>query len=79
VTLRRSGNGVSLGPVRSQTATGADGSVLDAEAFQRMISLERKRTERSRKPFVLMLLDMGSCLPSAKSFPHSRWPPEKPM
>jgi lipopolysaccharide/colanic/teichoic acid biosynthesis glycosyltransferase len=67
VTLRRSGNGVSLGPVRSQTATGADGSVLDAEAFQRMISLERKRTERSRKPFVLMLLDMGSCLPSDKN------------
>jgi lipopolysaccharide/colanic/teichoic acid biosynthesis glycosyltransferase len=67
VTLRRSGNGVSLGPIRSQTATGADGSVLDAEAFQRMISLERKRTERSRKPFVLMLLDMGSCLPSDKN------------
>ena len=67
MTLRRSGNGVSLGPVRSQTATGADGSVLDAEAFQRMISLERKRTERSRKPFVLMLLDMGSCLPSDKN------------
>jgi lipopolysaccharide/colanic/teichoic acid biosynthesis glycosyltransferase len=67
VTLRRSSNGVSLGPVRSQTATGADGSVLDAEAFQRMISLERKRTERSRKPFVLMLLDMGSCLPSDKN------------
>jgi lipopolysaccharide/colanic/teichoic acid biosynthesis glycosyltransferase len=67
VTLRRSGNGVSLGPVRSQTATEADGSVLDAEAFQRMISLERKRTERSRKPFVLMLLDMGNCLPSDKN------------
>lgn len=67
MTLRRSGNGVSLGPVRSQTATGADGSVLHAEAFQRMISLERKRTERSRKPFVLMLLDMGSCLPSDKN------------
>jgi exopolysaccharide biosynthesis polyprenyl glycosylphosphotransferase len=29
-----------------------------------MISLERKRTERSRKPFVLMLLDMGSDLRS---------------
>ena len=67
MTLRRSGNFGSLGPVRSQTATQADGSVLDAEAFQRMISLERKRTERSRKPFVLMLLDMGSCLSSGNN------------
>src|SRR5271170_4024119 len=29
-----------------------------------MISLERRRTERSRKPFLLMLLDMGDHLPS---------------
>jgi lipopolysaccharide/colanic/teichoic acid biosynthesis glycosyltransferase len=29
-----------------------------------MISLERKRTERSRKPFLLMLLDMGNGLRS---------------
>ena len=28
-----------------------------------MISLERRRTERSRKPFLLMLLDMGEHLP----------------
>jgi len=35
-------------------------SVLSEEAFRRMISLERKRTERSHKPFLLMLLDMGA-------------------
>jgi lipopolysaccharide/colanic/teichoic acid biosynthesis glycosyltransferase len=64
VTLRRSGNGINLGLLPPQPATGADLNVLDAEAFQRMISLERKRAERSGKPFVLMLLDMGSCLPS---------------
>jgi lipopolysaccharide/colanic/teichoic acid biosynthesis glycosyltransferase len=64
VALRHSGSSVSLGLVSSQPATVTDHSVLDAEAFQRMISLERKRTERSRKPFVLMLLDMGGCLPS---------------
>ncbi len=29
------------------------------EAFHRMISIERRRTSRSRKSFVLMLLDMG--------------------
>jgi lipopolysaccharide/colanic/teichoic acid biosynthesis glycosyltransferase len=28
-------------------------------SFHRMISLERKRTERSRKPFLLLLLDFG--------------------
>jgi len=33
-------------------------SVLNEKAFHRMISLERKRTERSRKPFMLMLLEM---------------------
>ena len=41
-----------LGPVAVR-------SVLSEEAFHRMISLERKRTERSHKPFLLMLLDMG--------------------
>jgi len=32
-----------------------------------MIALERKRTERSGQPFVLMLLDGGSCLPADRS------------
>ena len=35
-------------------------TVLGEEAFRRMISIERKRTERSQKPFLLMLLDCGS-------------------
>ncbi len=34
--------------------------VLGEDAFRRMISIERKRTERSRKPFLLMLLDKGN-------------------
>jgi len=41
--------------------------VLNEGAFHRMISLERKRTERSRKPFVLMLLDMGNRRQSDKN------------
>ena len=41
--------------------------VLNGEAFRRMISLERKRSERSRKPFMLMLLDMGDRLPPEKN------------
>jgi lipopolysaccharide/colanic/teichoic acid biosynthesis glycosyltransferase len=32
-----------------------------------MISVERKRTERSRKPFLLLLLDLGKRLPSEKN------------
>jgi lipopolysaccharide/colanic/teichoic acid biosynthesis glycosyltransferase len=42
-------------------------SILNEGAFLRMISLERKRTERSRKPFLLMLLDMGTRLQSDRN------------
>jgi exopolysaccharide biosynthesis polyprenyl glycosylphosphotransferase len=41
--------------------------VLDEKSFHQMIALERKRTERSRKPFLLMLLDAGMCLPSDRT------------
>ena len=41
--------------------------ILPQEAFHKMITLERKRTERSRKPFLLMLLDAGSELPSDRN------------
>jgi len=50
-----------------QSVTGAERGILTQEAFRRMISLERKRTERSQKPFLLMLLDMGDNLPSEKN------------
>ena len=42
-------------------------SVLDEASFHRMISLERKRTERTRKPFLLMLLDTGGHQHSQKN------------
>ena len=42
-------------------------SLLAEEPFHRMIALERKRTERSGKPFLLMLLDGGDCLPSDRN------------
>jgi len=38
--------------------------VLSEEEFHRMISLERRRTERSHKPFLLVLLDMGDEVPA---------------
>jgi hypothetical protein len=45
---------------RGLFAAGAsDRETLSEEAFHRMISIERRRTARSRKLFLLMLLDMG--------------------
>jgi lipopolysaccharide/colanic/teichoic acid biosynthesis glycosyltransferase len=41
--------------------------VLDENSYHQMISVERKRTERSRKPFLLMLLDTGAFLSSDKN------------
>ena len=41
--------------------------VLSEETFRRMIALERKRTERSREPFLLMLLEVGNHQASEKN------------
>jgi lipopolysaccharide/colanic/teichoic acid biosynthesis glycosyltransferase len=40
--------------------------VLSEEVFHRMISLERKRSERSQRPFVLLLIDTGRNEPGEK-------------
>jgi lipopolysaccharide/colanic/teichoic acid biosynthesis glycosyltransferase len=37
-----------------------DNVVLNEPSFRRMISIERKRTERTKEPFLLMLLDAGN-------------------
>jgi exopolysaccharide biosynthesis polyprenyl glycosylphosphotransferase len=37
----------------------AEREILQEDAFKRTIALERKRTERSAKPFLLMLLETG--------------------
>jgi len=37
----------------------APSEVLSEESFHRMISLERRRSERSQRPFVLLLIDAG--------------------
>ncbi len=63
---RRSGiKGVTLGAL-SEASSSGERVVLNPEAFRRMIALERKRSERSRKPFILLLLDMGD-RPSEKN------------
>ena len=41
--------------------------MLEDEHFQRMLTLERQRSQRSQKPFLLMLLDTGDFTPSEKN------------
>lgn len=42
-----------------QRGLGEKRGILNEETFNRMIAIERKRTERSKQPFVLMLLEGG--------------------
>ena len=58
----RSANGVS------QPQNGLDPKeVLTEKVFCRMISLERKRSERTERPFVLLLMDTGCTQPTEKN------------
>jgi lipopolysaccharide/colanic/teichoic acid biosynthesis glycosyltransferase len=62
VPLRRSSSFVV--PPLVGPPTDRECSILDEQSFQRMIAVERKRTERSRQPFLLVLLEAGNCLSS---------------
>jgi lipopolysaccharide/colanic/teichoic acid biosynthesis glycosyltransferase len=59
MNLRSSVNMAGVDLLSSHPASSETRSVLDDELFLGMISRERKRSERSRKLVVLMLLDMG--------------------
>jgi exopolysaccharide biosynthesis polyprenyl glycosylphosphotransferase len=48
-------------------AEGGSDTILPEEYFHRTICLERKRAERSGKPFLLMLLEIGSAFPTEKT------------
>jgi exopolysaccharide biosynthesis polyprenyl glycosylphosphotransferase len=63
---RRSTHGNVLSPI-SEASAPQQLCILNAESFRRTIALERKRSERSRKPFMLLLLDMGEELCSEKN------------
>jgi lipopolysaccharide/colanic/teichoic acid biosynthesis glycosyltransferase len=67
VNLQRKGNGSSLDPLSLRSVSVGERELLHEEAFKRMISVERKRTERSRKPFLLMLLETGGHHTSEKN------------
>ena len=63
MNLRRSIDDVGRGLFDRSAEPTVTRNILSEDAFHRMISLERKRTERSHKPFLLMLLDMGDQAP----------------
>jgi lipopolysaccharide/colanic/teichoic acid biosynthesis glycosyltransferase len=67
VTLQRKGNGSSTNSLPSKSVSVEEREILHEEAFNRMISVERKRTERSTKPFLLMLLETGGPHTSEKN------------
>jgi lipopolysaccharide/colanic/teichoic acid biosynthesis glycosyltransferase len=58
--LSQAQNWLDSMPVPSQ-------EVLTEEVFHRMISLERKRSERTQRPFVLLLMDTGRTQPTEKN------------
>ena len=65
--MRRSGNGSNPGAPLLESVSAGGREVLSEGTFKRMISIERKRTERSRTPFLLMLLDTGNHQVSEKN------------
>jgi lipopolysaccharide/colanic/teichoic acid biosynthesis glycosyltransferase len=67
VNVRRSVSNLGEGPFGRKAESAQDREILSQTAFHRVISIERRRTERSRKPFLLMLLDMGDHLSSETS------------
>lgn len=66
MNARSSSTVTAMSPI-SGASSSSNQSILDAEAFRRMIALERKRSERSRKPFMLLLLDMGKQFSSERN------------
>src|SRR5438477_12490007 len=62
VNLRQPSNLTAGDDINNAPVSDRHHSVLSETGFHHMISLERKRTERSRKPFLLMLLNANGGL-----------------
>jgi lipopolysaccharide/colanic/teichoic acid biosynthesis glycosyltransferase len=60
VTLLRVDNGANQTDRVSEPASAGKREVLNEDTFNRMIAVERKRTERTKQPFLLMLLETGN-------------------
>ena len=59
MTLIRLDNASNLADPLFDSVSVGDREVLNEESFRRMLAIERKRTERSKEPFLLMLLEAG--------------------
>ncbi len=60
MTSFRQDKSTNLPDPLSEAAIVSDRVALDEESFKRIIAIERKRTERSKSPFVLMLLETAN-------------------
>ena len=58
--MRGDANASPMADPLLESVAAADSLPLDEETFRRMIAIERKRTERSKAPFLLMLLEITS-------------------
>lgn len=58
VTTGRQGRPINFADPLSEPAI--ERKALDEESFRRVIAIERKRTERSKAPFVLMLIEVAN-------------------
>ena len=72
MNVRRVIDTVGSGPFARDSEPSQERDILNEPAFHRVILLERRRTERSHKPFLLMLLDLGDHLSSADNGKHLR-------
>ncbi len=66
MNIRHSDSGSQLGVLGMTSECAVERGILSEQGFRRMITLERKRSERSGKPFLLMLLKLGERLRSEK-------------
>lgn len=60
MTSTRQDSATNLPDPLSELANIGERVALDEESFKRIIAIERKRTERSKSPFVLMLLETAN-------------------
>jgi lipopolysaccharide/colanic/teichoic acid biosynthesis glycosyltransferase len=67
VTLLRVENGANQTDRLSEPVSAGKREVLNEDTFNRMIAVERKRTERTKQPFLLMLLETGQQQGAAKN------------
>ncbi len=65
---RITGNGMAFGPqVRAESDNEDAGfSLVSEDLFRRVLTIERKRSERSRQRFVLMLLHVGKVIDTGR-------------